>query len=58
MKYLTVRDIAERMQVSEYTVCVWLKSGKLRGAKVGGFRWRISEDALDEYVKKCEVPVS
>lgn len=42
---LTVRQVAQRLQVGEVTVQRWLRAGKLKGVRPGGTRmgWRIPE---------------
>ena len=49
---LTVREVASRLRVSEWTVADWLRTGRLRGYRVGGKRagWRIREADLNQYV--------
>ena len=39
-RYLTPREVAEIYQVKITTVREWLKSGKLKGFRIGGL-WRI-----------------
>jgi excisionase family DNA binding protein len=39
-RYLTPREVAEIYQVKITTVRAWLKSGKLKGFRIGGM-WRI-----------------
>ena len=52
-KLLTVGQVAERLQVSEYTVRRWLNSDRLKGLKLGGDRlgWRVSEDELRRFLE-------
>lgn len=57
MSYLSVREVAGRLGISEYTICEYLKSGKLRGSKVGNKLWRISEENLQEFMKNGEVAI-
>lgn len=40
---LTVKQVAERLQIGTITVLRWLRGGKLHGVKPGGSRigWRI-----------------
>jgi len=45
--YYTPREIAEMMGVHYQTVMNWLRSGKLRGVKIGQI-WKISKEALEE----------
>ena len=44
-KFLTAEQVAELMQVHLGTVRVWLRSGQLRGVKVGR-AWRVPESAI------------
>jgi excisionase family DNA binding protein len=41
-EYLTPKEVAEKLRVSEKTVLKWLNSGYLKGLKIGGV-WRIPE---------------
>ncbi len=50
---LTPAQVAERFQVETQTVLSWLRTGKLRGAKIGRF-WRIREEAIDEMLTAGE----
>ena len=47
-KLLTPTDVANRLQVNERTVTLWLRKGHLRGFKVGK-EWRISPDDLQAF---------
>ncbi len=49
-KLLTPTDVANRLQVNERTVTLWLRKGHLRGFKVGK-EWRISPDDLQAYLE-------
>ena len=48
---LTPEAAAEQLAVSVKTVKNLLRSGKLRGVKVGNL-WRLREEALEEYLKE------
>lgn len=48
-KLLTPDQVAEKCQVKKRTVQVWLKSGKLKGVKLGKF-WRVKEADLQEFI--------
>ncbi len=51
-KYLTPEAAAERLDVAPTTVRSWLRKGVLKGSKLaGGKLWRISEEAIDEFIK-------
>ncbi len=54
MSLLSIRQVSERLQISEYTICNWLRIGRLRGIKVTGNRWRVTEEAFQEFLKKNE----
>ena len=51
-RLLTVREIAERVKVNEVTVQRWLRSGRLKGTRLGGTRmgWRVPESELRRFV--------
>jgi excisionase family DNA binding protein len=53
-KYLTIDQVAFQFHVHRNTVENWLRSGRLRGVKLGGRLWRISSEALAEFLKKGE----
>jgi excisionase family DNA binding protein len=42
-RMLTVKQVAERLQIGQVTVLRWLRSGKLEGVRLGGTRigWRV-----------------
>ena len=47
---LTPAQVAERLQVSPFTVMGWLRRGKLKGLKAGKF-WRIAEEDLKGFLE-------
>ncbi len=47
---LTPHQVAERFQVNERTVTLWLRRGHLRGFKLGK-QWRISPDDLQTFLE-------
>ncbi len=49
-KLLTPTDVANRLQVNERTVTLWLRKGHLRGFKIGR-SWRISPDDLQAFLE-------
>ena len=53
----TVREAADRLNVSEKTIRNLLKSGKLDYHRIGAGRGviRISEEALNRHLDDCEV---
>ncbi len=46
---LSPAQVAARLQVSEHTIYTWLRSGRLRGRKVGR-RWRVSQQAVEAFL--------
>ena len=50
----TTDSAAERLGVSRMTVLRWLKSGELKGAKLGHRTWRIREDEVVEFMRRRE----
>jgi len=51
---LTVKQVAERLQVHPITVRRWIYSGKLRAVRTDG-AVRIEESALREFIDKHTV---
>ena len=49
-EWYTPEQVAERLQVSVWTVRRWLKSGELRGV-VFGRQWRIGADDLAAFIE-------
>ena len=53
MEYLSVDQIASDLKVHRNTVENWLRTGKLRGVKLGGDKlWRVSRESLDKFLEK------
>ncbi len=49
-KLLTPTDVANRLQMNERTVTVWLRKGHLRGFKIGK-EWRVSVEDLEAFLE-------
>lgn len=49
--YLTVKDVAKRLQVTDQTVWRWIKENKLPTINISG-QYRIAPDDLDAFIKK------
>ena len=50
---LTVEQVAERLQVNEYTVRRWLRGGELSGVPFGGRTgWRVKEEELQAFLDR------
>ncbi len=49
-KLLTLKEAAQILRVSERTIMRYLKSGKLKGSKLG--QWRIKESDLENFLRE------
>ncbi len=49
-KLLTPAQVAEQLQMETATVQGWLRTGRLKGVKIGRY-WRISPEALREFIE-------
>jgi excisionase family DNA binding protein len=47
---LTPEEAAKVLRVDPATVRVWLRQGKLKGSKLAGGHWRISEAELERFI--------
>jgi len=52
-KYYSTEDVAEILGFKEKTVREWLRTGKLKGKKVGRL-WRVKESDLEEFINNAE----
>lgn len=50
--FLKVSEVAKRLGVNKITVYRWLKSGKLRYFRIGGYTIRIKEKDLNEFIER------
>ena len=52
-RLLTPEQAAERLAVAPKTIRDWLRTGKLKGRKLGGNKlWRIREADLDSFIRE------
>jgi excisionase family DNA binding protein len=49
-KFLSVKEVAEALRVSERSVFRYIHDGKLKASKVG--YWRINEDDLTQFLQQ------
>jgi excisionase family DNA binding protein len=49
-RLFSVRDVAERLGLSPWTVMEWLKVGRLKGVKIGK-AWRVKESDLEAFLE-------
>lgn len=54
MALLSVRDVAGRLQLSEYVTREYLKNGKIKGTKLNDRLWRVKEEDLQQFLNECE----
>lgn len=54
-KLLTVKETADILSLSEYTIREWLKSGKISGIKIGR-GWRIKEEDIESLTEYSPGP--
>lgn len=47
---LTIREVAEKLRLSAQTIYKMLKSGDLKGVRVGK-QWRFMENDIDEWLR-------
>lgn len=52
-KYYSTEDVAEILGFKEKTVREWLRTGKLKGKKVGRL-WRVKESDLEKFINSKE----
>lgn len=53
MVMLTVKDVANRLRISQTTVYRMIQSGDLKAIRIGaGFRFRIEEEALQQFIDR------
>jgi len=51
-KLLSVKDVQERLGISESTLFRILKRKELKGFKVGGREWRFEEADIEDYINQ------
>ena len=51
MEMLTVREVAQRLKLREYTVRDYIRKGNLPAAKFGRV-WRVSETDLEAFIEE------
>ncbi len=52
-KYYSTEDVAEILGFKEKTVREWLRTGKLKGKKIGRL-WRVKESDLEDFINNTE----
>ena len=56
-RLFTVAEVAARLRTSQETIRRWLRSGRLRGIRLGGTRagYRIAESDLQRFLDRGEL---
>lgn len=55
MEIYTVEQVAKKLTVKPTTIQEWLRTGRLRGSKIGTSKiWRIQEDSIQEFLTSTE----
>jgi len=52
-KILTVKDVADYLDVHPMTIYKYVKGGKIPAFKVGA-SWRIRNDSMQKWISECE----
>ena len=55
--YYTPEEVADILKVRKHTVWNWLREGTLKGTKINGKIWRITDKDLEAFIKKEESEV-
>ena len=56
-KILTVKQVAQQLQVDTKTVRKWIRDGELTAIDIGG-EYRVRQSALDDFLKRRERVIS
>ena len=56
VSFLTVKDMATRLQVKEKTVYAWASQGKIPCVKVNGVI-RFDAREIEQWLQQCHVPI-
>jgi excisionase family DNA binding protein len=54
VEWLTADDLAERLQLSPFTVRTWARQRIIPGSKLGGKVWRFRWDVVNEAMRNLE----
>ncbi len=54
MEYLTIKEVCGVLKLSRYTVADLIKSGKLKGSKIGK-SYRVERAAIDDFINDMVV---
>jgi excisionase family DNA binding protein len=51
----TVEQVAEHLSVTPDKVRAWLRTGYIRGFKLGPREWRVADDDLEAFIQRLRV---
>lgn len=49
LKLYSLQELAKLLEVSERTLHNYIKSGKIKGVKIGG-KWKFTEESLKKFI--------
>ena len=49
LKLYDLKELSEKLEVTQRTLLTYLKEGRLKGVKIGG-KWKVTEDNLQKFV--------
>ena len=55
--YYTPEEVADILKVRKHTVWNWLREGTLKGTKINGKIWRITDKDLEAFINTEESEV-
>ena len=55
--YYTPEEVADILKVRKHTVWNWLREGTLKGTKINGKIWHITDKDLEAFINKDESEV-
>lgn len=50
MDFYTPEEVAQILKVRKHTVWNWLREGSLKGTKINGKIWRITQKDLENFI--------
>lgn len=54
-KLLTLREVAEELSVSAYTLREWIRQGRMRALKIGR-DWRVEQKEMERFLDRAFRP--
>jgi excisionase family DNA binding protein len=54
MKFYTIKEVAKMLRTTRQLIADEIKKGRLKAYKIRSNQYRISEQQIDEYLKRCE----